>query len=154
MFEFQLKISCCGKGPGNLDQAGGKRDIQYIHKYKIDVFYHMICIYLLYSIYGVVYQLTFFPCIFTRQSLGQTCIFSDFTCNFARPFKDSSFQHLGGGYQLRGDFMAGWAPRAGLRRLAPQCIVSSISFVDERLTIMNESQGWRVICVYGSGRIS
>ena len=26
MFEFQLKISCCGKGPGNLDQAGGKRD--------------------------------------------------------------------------------------------------------------------------------
>ena len=35
MFEFQLKISCCGKGPGNLEQAGGKRDMYILITYII-----------------------------------------------------------------------------------------------------------------------
>ena len=49
------------------------------------------------------YHLTFFlPCLLTRQS--QPWILLVF---FARPFEDSSFQHLGGGYQLtEGEFVA------------------------------------------------
>lgn len=64
---------------------------------------YIIYLYTCIVLYGVVYHLTFFlPCLLTRQS--QPWILLVF---FARPFEDSSFQHLGGGYQLtEGEFVA------------------------------------------------
>ena len=61
VFEFQLKISCCGKGPGNLDQAGGKRDVYSIHRYlNVYIYIYNIYIYMYKYIILVTYT-TFTP---------------------------------------------------------------------------------------------